>query len=776
MTTSHEQHIKLEVKGVVQGVGFRPFVYNTARNCMLKGDVSNNPNGVVINIAGSMRNINEFCSILKEKHPPLARIKSIRKLQIFQAGKYHNFTISKSCDADNKSALTPPDIALCQDCLNEMTSPANRRYQYPFINCVNCGPRFTIVKQIPYDRPLTSMACFTMCPACEAEYHDPLNRRFHAQPNACPKCGPQLSWHDADGPLFQKDIINQAVKAILNNKIIAIRGLGGFHLVADACSTEAINILRKRKNRPAKPLAIMVADINSLKDICHVSGIEEKLIKRPDRPILLLRAKTDKLPDNLAPGIDLLGIMLPYIPLHHLLLSHPHCPPALIMTSGNKQGEPICIDNSHAQKELRGIADFFLLHNREIITRVDDSIARVIGEKPQIIRRARGLVPETFDLPWDLPPILGCGANLKNTFCLAKGGRAFVSQHLGNLDNEKNLDFFLESLEHQQKLYSIKPRAVACDLHPDYLSSHIAKSLNLPLYKVQHHHAHALAVMAEHQLTKPCLAIILDGTGYGDDKTIWGGEILRVSPTSFQRLASLGQLPMPGGDLASYQPWRMAFSALYNYFGIKGISDKNLPDHLKWLKSDHKEMVRQMLNHNFNCPATSSCGRLFDAVAALAGIRLYSDYEAQSAMELESLARSHQTSKPQAMGPDPRMAAPIIWGKIPEIDINWILERVIQAMDEDKNNKRISHDFHLHLIASLVNMARLIKNDHSEIILAGGCMQNEFLLTGLSQALEKEGFRVYSGSSIPTNDGGISLGQVIYGGLLHVSGNTNAGH
>lgn len=777
MTNSHNQHIKLEIEGVVQGVGFRPFIYKTARHLQLKGDVCNNGNGVVINISGTSRNINKFCLKLKEKLPPLSRINTIHKTINNKAGTYPDFTISKSSHEAIHKAQIPPDIAICHDCLREMNNPDDRRYQYPFINCINCGPRFTIVSKIPYDRPYTSMNSFAMCSDCDAEYHDPSNRRFHAQPNACPQCGPHLSWHNGQEPLSQTDIINQAIKAIKNDKIIAIRGLGGFHLVADGCSHNAVNLLRHRKNRPTKPLAIMVANLSCVQDICHVNEQEKELLTGPDRPIVLLRAIEGKLPANLAPGINLLGVMLPYTPLHHLLFCHPHCPSALVMTSGNRQGEAICIDNGHAQRHLKGIADYFILHNRDIITRADDSITRIITNKPRLIRRARGHVPRATGLPWNLPRIIGCGANLKNTFCLAADNNAFVSQHIGNLDNEDNLDFYLESLEHQKSLYCIEPEAVACDLHPDYLSTHFGQSLNLPLYQVQHHHAHALAVMAEHSITEPCPAIVLDGTGYGGDQTLWGGEVLMSGTTFHQRLGSFSQLAMPGGDIASYQPWRMAFAALYNYYGIKGILDKNLPDHLKWLKSEHKEMVREMLTHNFNCPLTSSCGRLFDAVAAIIGVRIFADYEAQGAMELESLALGHQPAKPPAMYFDPEMAAPIIrHDKIPRIDSSWIIRKIIKAMTDGNDNNQLAYKFHLHLIASLVAIIREIRPNRSDIILAGGCLQNKILLTGLTHALEQDGFKVYSGSSIPVNDGGISLGQVICGGLLHVSGNTNENH
>jgi len=563
--------VEILIRGTVQGVGFRPFVYNLASRLEISGTVSNTGDGVVIMATAREDRLCAFLEALEKEAPPLARITSIEKRPLTSQIQTEAFSILASVASSSSKTVIPPDISLCDDCLAELLDPENRRFHYPFINCTNCGPRFTIVETIPYDRPKTSMKVFPMCADCEAEYRNPGDRRFHAQPTACPVCGPHLSWHDRLGKILICDgPVKQAALALEKGNILAIRGLGGFHLAVDAYSFAAVDLLRRRKGRPDKPLAVMMPDIDTVRQSFTISGEEERQLLSLERPIVLLSSHTRQLlADNLAPGIGDIGIMLPYTPLHHLLFQAQGCPQALVMTSGNVSGSPICTDNEDALNRLSTIADFFLLHNREIVTRIDDSVSRIIAGRPRLLRRARGYVPSPVMIPWKLPQIIGCGAGLKSTFCLGREQSAFLSQHIGDLFNLESYDFYTESVEHLKRVFEITPEAVACDLHPDYLSSHYAAELALPLYRIQHHHAHAVAVMAEHGLSSPVLAVVMDGTGYGPDGTVWGGEILQVELTRYTRLGHLSTLQLPGGDAAATEPWRMAISALYRTFWVE---------------------------------------------------------------------------------------------------------------------------------------------------------------------------------------------------------------
>jgi hydrogenase maturation protein HypF len=780
-----QQRVEILVRGTVQGVGFRPFIYNLASRFEISGTVTNTSDGVVIMAAAQDDRLQLFLQAVQQEAPPLARITSLktRSLPVATETEARSFTILPSVAGISASTAIPPDIALCEDCLRELLDPGDRRFHYPFINCTNCGPRFTIVETIPYDRPQTSMKVFPMCDACTKEYHDPGNRRFHAQPNACPDCGPDISLHDNAGIRLPTDLpLEQTAAALRDGQILAIRGLGGFHLSANGCSTQAVALLRKRKGRPDKPLAIMVADIDSAGRFCEVDSAAKKLLFSPEHPIVLLKKREPSiLADNLSPGIDEIGVMLPYTPLHHLLFQQKDCPEALVMTSGNISGTPICTANTDALSQLKTIADFFLLHNRDIVTRIDDSVLRIMADQPVILRRARGFTPAPIQVAWKLPNILACGSGLKNTFSLARGHNVFTSQHIGDLDNLASYEFYQESIEHLKKVFQLEPEAVVCDLHPDYMSSRYALECKLPLYKVQHHHAHAVAVMAEHGINEPVLAVILDGTGLGEDGTIWGGEILRAELTSYERLGHLSRLRLPGGDVAAVEPWRMGLSALFHAFGPEGITCDRLPDTFRNFDSRNLSVISSMLTGGFNSPLTSSCGRLFDAIASLLGLRQHISYEGQAAMELEALARKAETSS--WCKDNLNNLHTDISHSLRENNGKWeicsaeFVKRVVDGIDKGEAKSSIALQFHTMLITSITRLIEILalQTGIRKIVLSGGCMQNSLLLEGLFHTLKNLHLEVLTGKSLPLNDGAISFGQTIIGGLLHVSRNTNAG-
>ena len=782
--TKHKQQgVEILVRGTVQGVGFRPFIYNLASRCEISGTVTNTGNGVVITATGQHERLNSFITAIKEEAPPLAKITSIETRSVSAPFLEGSFTILPSTSGSSANTAIPPDISLCDDCLREFLDQTDERFHYPFINCTNCGPRFTIVETIPYDRPSTSMKVFPMCDRCDSEYHDPRNRRFHAQPNACPCCGPGITLTDNSGRTIPaNDPVAVAATLLGEGKVLAMRGLGGFHLVVNGHSEKAVGLLRKRKGRPDKPLAIMVSALPVVERICYLSEPEKAILTSVERPIVLLREKSGDLAANLAPGIDEIGVMLPYTPLHHLLFQMHDCPDVLVMTSGNISGSPICTANDDALARLGTIADFFLLHNREIVTRVDDSVAKTVGTTPLILRRARGFVPSPVMINWKLPRILGCGAGLKSTFSLGREHSITVSQHIGDLDNLPSYDFYLESIDHFKRLLQIEPEAVACDLHPDYLSSRYAAELDLPLYKVQHHHAHAVSVMAEHGLEGPVLAVVLDGTGLGTDGTIWGGEILLADLVNFQRLGHLSHLLLPGGDAASSEPWRMGLSALYQTFGQAGLTPKHLPPALRDLNQATIDTISSMLINGFHCPPTSSCGRLFDAVASLLGLRQKISYEGQAAMELETLAKRARTPSwieqlsPKSHNGISRFLTES--GGKWEISSPEFVKMVISGINRGDTPPVIALRFHSLLISSIT---RLIENlahqtGTRQVVLSGGCMQNGLLLEGLSHTLKDIQLQTFTGNQLPVNDGAVSFGQTIIGGLRHVSRNSHEGN
>jgi len=775
-----QQSVEVRIYGIVQGVGFRPFVYRLATRFTLRGSITNTSTGVIIRAGGNRERIDAFVSALDCEAPPLAVITSFVCEPLAEPVLEDEFVILQSEADERPTTLISPDITVCDDCLAEISDPADRRHGYPFTNCTNCGPRFTIIFGLPYDRPQTSMASFPMCEDCRREYEDPLNRRFHAQPNACPVCGPTLALHDAGGVLLPRaDCIGYVARALRDGRTVALKGLGGFHLCVNGCSDTAVKRLRQRKHRYAKPLAIMVRDVATAQKYCRLNEQEVDLLTSMQRPIVLVRKKKESgLADDVAPGIIEIGIMLPYTPLHYLLLAHPDAPEVLVMTSGNLSEEPICTANEDGLVRLDQIADLFLLHNRDILTRVDDSVTRVVDDREQVIRRSRGYAPMPVMLQEKLPELLACGAELKNTFCLTRDDKAFLGQHIGDLTGPKNLAFYEESISHFQDVFEIKPAVVVCDLHPDYLSTTFARNYagqhSLPLLQVQHHHAHAAAVMAEHGLDD-VLAVVFDGAGYGPDQTVWGGEFLRVDKEGYQRLGHLGCFQLPGGDAAAREPWRVAVSLLKHSYN--GKLPSKLPQTCESFPADKQSILLQMLDKEINSPLTSSCGRLFDGVAALTGVRTLSQYEGQAAMELEGLAWC-VAGGCSAEFPDlvkQRYTVALTEEKgMWTVDFRPMIRQLVQDVIDGVETEKIACAFHTWLAVSTYALLDkcVLQTGINTVVLSGGCMQNRLLLTLLSHLLEQDGFCVYTGEKVPVNDGGIALGQACIGGRWQLSGNS----
>ena len=753
----HRQSIA--VRGLVQGVGFRPFVHRLASEEQLSGFVSNDSDGVSIEVEGPAANLASFLSRLRAEAPPLARIDSVTAHDLplrAEAG----FTIIPSQTYGPVSTAIPADAATCQDCLHEILDTSDRRYRYPFTNCTNCGPRFTITRQIPYDRPQTSMAGFTMCLDCQAEYDDPANRRFHAQPNACPTCGPHLWLVDSHGnEIRENDPIALTIDLLLEGRILAIKGIGGFHLAVDAANEDAITRLRQRKHRNEKPFAVMVRGLDAARSICSLTAEDEALLETPARPIVLARQRANTpIAPTVAPGLPLLGVFLPYAPLHHLLFADPRIP-ALVMTSANLSEEPIAIDNDEALSRLKDIADAFLLHNREILQRCDDSVAAIVDSVPQLIRRARGYVPHSVPLPIDSPPLLAVGGHLKNVFTLARGRYAYQSQHLGDLESPSGLHFFEESLAHLKRTFDIEPTAVVHDLHPNYLSTTWAKQFaaerNLPLIAVQHHHAHIAACIAESRLTGPVIGLALDGTGYGSDGRIWGGEVLIVDldTPDFRRFAHLSYTPMPGGDAAVREPWRMAFDHLLSAgFSIEEVQELTAA-------TDHEaRLLARMIDRELNSPLTSSLGRLFDAVASIVINRRAVDYEAQAAIELEGIAID------APLNLDDKSYLPeLLDGSPYQIGTKPLWQAIVRDLRANIAAESISARFHAAIARAFVQCAILAREATGiqQVAMSGGCLHNRRLAQLLRAGLESNGFSVHRHKHVSPGDGGLSYGQAV---------------
>lgn len=745
--------MQITVRGIVQGVGFRPYVFSLARRGSLRGRVFNNPSGVVIDVEGEPPAIDQFLNEIGANPPPLAQIESVECHGVSNPAHYSDFRIVESAQTGMKFTPVSTDVATCKDCLRELFDRDDRRYRYPFINCTNCGPRFTIVEGIPYDRMQTTMRDFPMCDACRTEYETPLDRRFHAEPTACPDCGPQVLLtvaQEQEVKLSGNDAITCAIKLLSEGRILAIKGLGGYHLACDALNARAVGRLRDRKYREDKPFASMADSISIIKRYCFVSQAEENLLLSPSRPIVLLEKRPDAIiPPAVAPGVQTLGFMLPYTPLHHLLLENLDRP--LVMTSGNISDEPICYEDEEAVPRLGAIADYFLSHNRRIHMRTDDAVARVFAGREMVLRRSRGYAPAPIKTSFAFGrQILACGAELKNTFCLTRGNYAFISHHIGDLENLETLRSFTEGIEHFQRLFDLQPEVVAYDLHPEYLSTKHAFTLDAIATRigVQHHHAHVASCMADNQIEGEVIGVAMDGLGFGADGRLWGGEFFVADFVGAERIAHLDYVSMPGGAKAIREPWRMAAVYLQRSLG-NDFLNLDLPfvrnlNHRVWLT------LRHMAAIGINSPETSSMGRLFDAVASLLGLKGSINYEGQAAIELEAIVDRGVTQ-----------------GYEFEIPTDGVIkaEPVIRFAVEDLLNgcppPAVSAKFHLAVAYLIATVARDIRSDRrlNRVVMSGGVFQNMYLLEQVSHLLEAEGFEVFTHSRVPTNDGGISLGQ-----------------
>lgn len=751
--------LSIRVRGVVQGVGFRPFVYRLATGTGLYGWVRNTSEGVQIEVEGPRKSTGQFCRKLRQDAPPLSHIDEITAEECPPRG-FARFEIRESLFEEGKSQLVSPDIATCPACLGELRDATDRRHRYPFTNCTNCGPRFTIITDMPYDRPNTTMNPFTMCPECRAEYDDPLDRRFHAQPNACPVCGPSLSLLDARGATVEcVDPLARSSTLLKEGAIVAIKGLGGFLLACDATSPRAVRLLRERKQRPAKPFAIMVPDLKVAAQHCVLSKQECSLLASPAAPIVLASWKdSSSICHEVAPGLLFLGLMLPYTPLHHLLLRDGDVP--LVMTSGNLSEEPIAADNEEALRRLAGIADYFLMHNRPIHSRYDDSVAMVVDGTVQVLRRARGYAPNPVQLPFEAPRVLATGAQTKNTFCLTRGHHAFVSQHIGDLDSVETLDHFETTIQLYTKLFRAEPELVAHDLHPDYLSTRYAQEMSqrgLRTCAVQHHHAHIAACMVENGVTAPVIGVAFDGAGLGADGRIWGGEFLVCDLAAFSRVGHIEYLPLAGGDAATLRPYRTAAGYIMTLFGDDGMDRSPLL--LSQLAEGERAVIARQVAGGLNAPLCSSMGRLFDAVAAIADLRHRVAYEGQAAVELEMAAHQHTGSVPTGH-----------YGfQVDKTDDMYVVgvEPLLSAVLDDVYAGRpaslVAGAFHEAVAQMTADMCSRIAADSGirTVALSGGVFQNRLLLGRVRALLGKEDLNVLLHTTLPSNDGCVSLGQAV---------------
>ncbi len=784
MSKAAKQSLKLasiSVRGIVQGVGFRPFVYGLAVRHNLKGWVYNTSEDVKIEVEGKVQAVKQFERELQTQAPPLAHIENVT-VEYHRPVGYRNFEIRESQAEAGKYQLISPDVATCRPCLDELLDPEDRRYHYPFTNCTNCGPRFTIIEDMPYDRPKTTMRYFQMCPRCQAEYDNPLDRRFHAQPNACPKCGPRVQLVDNQGNVVnESNPIAAASQLLKEGRIVAVKGLGGFLLACDATNGRAIRTLRRRKNRPSKPLAIMVATVDEAKKHCYVLPEEEKLLTSPQSPIVLMIWKEESsVSREVAPDLWFLGIMLPYTPLHHILLRETGLP--LVMTSGNLSEEPIARDNDEALTRLSGIADYFLVHNRDIYSRYDDSVAIVERGTSQLVRRARSYAPYPVRLPFKAGQVLGCGAEEKNTFCLTKDNYAFVSQHIGDMENMETLEHYDSTISLYKGLFHIEPEIVAHDLHPDYLATKYARELGefgTKLVPVQHHHAHVASCMADNGLESPVIGVAFDGTGMGADGNIWGGEFLVADYGSFRRAGHLEYLPLAGGAAAIKRPYRTAIGYVLTSLGENALDAVVVAlNEARWKQSQlastgqvtevEVEIIKRQIERKINSPLCSSMGRLFDAISALLGIRGEIDYEGQAAVELEMAAYSGVIARgvtdEAISGAQESYSYRIVEDKgIRIVRLRDLLSAVIEDLRRGVSEGTIAVRFHNTVAQMTSEMCQLIANETgvTRVALSGGVFQNRLLLRRAVGLLESSGFQVFTHRQVPCNDGGISLGQAV---------------
>ena len=771
---------EIVITGIVQGVGFRPFIYNLAIELGLNGWVSNKGSDVIIFIDATQQQMNNFVTLIRQKAPVLSKIQSISTRQL-SLNRFSSFEIRKSEVAQEGVVFISPDVCTCHNCINELKDPKDKRYQYPFINCTDCGPRFSIIKGVPYDRHNTTMNCFKMCSFCEGQYVNPADRRYHAQPVCCFDCGPELYFklageHNcvADGETGNS-AIHRAAQHIQQGKIVAIKGIGGYHLCCSATSETAVHRLRTRKHRDNKPFAIMVKDIDTVNKYCFVNAEEEKLLTSTAAPIVLLEKRGEYLPHQIAPQNNYLGVMLPYTPVHHLLFECAELPEALVMTSGNLSSEPIFYKDDEAFEGLNEIADAFLYTDREIFMRTDDSVTRVFRGKPYILRRSRGYVPLPIKLDIDtlldktnmsVTEVLACGGELKNAFCVNKGEYFYMSHHIGDLENEDTNLSFRQAVEHFEHMFSITPEAVAYDLHPNYFSSQYGRQRTAKQLGIQHHKAHIASCMAENALSGDVIGIAFDGTGYGEDGAIWGGEFFYGSYNDFKRAGHLEYVSMPGGDGAIKHPWRMALSYIKKADRLDYIIDKEGKYSFNDIKSENINFILKMLDKNINCQQTSSMGRFFDAAAAIAGIRADITYEGEAAIMLEYYASNFLKQNNVGSGDKDVSSYEVV---ISQQDSGFVVETdsIISSLIDDIVDKKpigfVAAKFHKTVADMVLKGCIRIRQTTAldRVCLSGGVFQNITLLELCIDLLEAHGFTVFVHSEVPTNDGGIALGQAV---------------
>lgn len=745
------KNVLINIQGTVQGVGFRPFVYRLAHELNIKGWIINSSAGVEIEAEGDENGVEKFLTRLNNDKPVNSTINDFKYVNS-DTKNFTKFEIKESNNSTIKTALILPDLATCPDCLNEIFNPKERRYLYSFTNCTNCGPRFSIIESIPYDRANTTMKEFGMCEDCRREYENPMDRRFHAEPIACPKCGPQIKLYNANKEIIAgNEVIKKAAELILDGKIIALKGLGGYQLIIDARNNRAVKRLRERKHREEKPFAMMFPSLEMIKKYCEVSKEEEKLLLSVQSPIVLLKKKENSLiAEDISKGNNYYGVMLPYTPLHHILMKELNTP--IVATSGNISDEPICITNEDAFVKLNGIADYFLVHNRKIVRQVDDSVVRVIKNKPFMIRRARGYAPYPVILNEDVPQAIAVGGQLKNTVSISNGKNVFISQHIGDLDSKEAYSAFKKIISDFKNLYDVNPEYIISDLHPDYVSTKFAQGTGLKLIQVQHHYAHILSCIAENNIEGEVLGISWDGTGYGTDGNIWGGEFLKVNKDKFERFAHFDYFPLPGGEKAIKEVWRIGASLLY-----AATNNKKLVK--TYYKDFDTDVILNLIDKKINSPLCSSVGRLFDGIASLINLKQNTSFEGQAAMDLENILSGTLT--------DDRYKFEIIKAGENNYIVDWrkVVLDIINDFIKNISKQNISAKFHSALTDIIIEISKI--SGIKQIALSGGCFQNKNLIEKTIDRLSEEGFKVYWQSEIPTNDGGISLGQMKYFSYLN---------